>query len=898
MSDPKTTPEDDEEYEVLEDSDPSEDEEPIVETPEETLDDGTPIEDTPGGYHEGESQESNLFDTLEKEAGKPDRKLRQVEDLNDTKLLQKKVNAIKFFNEYVKDTTRKYPVIADKLGLSRETGRNYLNEFITVVKDAIELNSYPLDVLSHYNDNRIPKEKRLRIYHLNALRPVVLLYGKYNIDSAIRDRTADRLLDTFSGAQGQEERLPNINPLSQPQEEFSTPVGVGGDSDGLHVNMTAIQVWRYILRTMGRSTPDVKKFTNAFMIQPEAFTKDKALLRNLLKNIINMTSEQCNMAFELFKRSALYLARGEAFEEDEKLKDYEVMQSKDSRRLDITSFDPFIQELYRKEVFDPFYPPEHPINQENWKEYKRRKSVEKEEEGMQKQMKNMMNTYMLKSMDTMAIGGGQNGGQNPVDPMMQMVMMGYLRPEVITREDGTQITRYVPAGQPMGMQQTQASAQDNLKSTLELVREVLAIARPPAQEDSVSNQLMQMFVATIGDKMKTDPTEAFMRNWEMMKQMNMGMGGGASRAPSIEELKYQLEKDKLVQEKDIAMQQMGMEERKLNIEVEREKVSEETSNKNAQEFMQGLFGLSQMFSPIVQTVVSKLILGNNGAPSGPMPGGMMDGMGGPGMPPGGMPPWMMGQGMPPQQPQGSPQTLSHDVDSTLDNMTEIENMNYRLQEQNLKDQNSDSMNQVIVDKINQMQAQIQAQAEVIQGYQQGNAPSQTYAGGIYQEPAQGQGQEEVNMPPKSYNVNDFKDKSPEELMLLREQIENTEKEVNSFKTSLNQALAESDMYQGGETPTYEYPIDSQQQEGYVDTGQEEQQEENKEIRDMSMDFEAVDNPNIDRQELEKYNEILNTQGYEADDDGLVNPMLEPREGGAEPQPEPQAPKKKGKGKAK
>lgn len=113
---------------------------------------------------------------------KPEPPQHNLAPVNAKRKLNSKANQVRFLITFANDNKKTLEEIAKEVGVTRNTGAEYLRHYVSIIINSIERGAYPKAALYYYN-NELPPAQRLNAGHVEDLRPVVLKYHNDTVES-------------------------------------------------------------------------------------------------------------------------------------------------------------------------------------------------------------------------------------------------------------------------------------------------------------------------------------------------------------------------------------------------------------------------------------------------------------------------------------------------------------------------------------------------------------------------------------------------------------------------------------------------------------------------------------------------------------------------------------------
>lgn len=546
-----------------------------------------------------------------------------LKEINQERHIGRKKAATAFIIEYSKGPYRSHQTVSDKLRISRRTGYDYLKEFISVIKEAVEISRYPDYVLEYYNDPSIEDAKRLKFHHLDHLKEVILKYSNYDVTKRLNTGNSDNYQSNKQVASTVDDLsiLDNLQPSSTQKQE---PVSNSDNNEFHDVYRLEYGITPYQLLRFGLLSVYDQAIRNraSQMIGPdpsEYFMSEKKM-KDLLM-MLNQNQHQADRFIEWLKNAAKYVAHPIGFLQNPFSTHPLMMNGNSGQQQGQQQANPMDEYYYLSGIYIKNLPPDHPANQQRLSEHMEREREEKEAKAMDRQFGKM---FKLKMMDF--LGGGQGassgpfGGGNSLFSPEMMLLTGNAEMKQTTDEQGrptgwTIVPKFGVGGQQQNQQnqQTQSPVEQmnimmqTMRSMMEMMNGMQKQNSDPLQQNFTS-QIMQVLM----NRAFESPTNKLDELVQMTTLMDKIKGPASSplngvtnpyaTAPPeiLKELK-QMELDK-----EFVQMRMQFEREKLQSDQQRAIQQDREAAENTDKIIQAITGIA----PTAMAFLQQFMNGN------------------------------------------------------------------------------------------------------------------------------------------------------------------------------------------------------------------------------------------------------------------------------------------------
>ena len=555
-----------------------------------------------------------LVEPIEEYGGKT-----ALQELNEERAIQQRMSSINFLIEYSKNPDRSISTVAHKMNVTASTGRNYVNRFITLVKESIAKGEYPKHVLRQYNDENIEEEKRLKYYHVDRLKDIVLRYGNYDVNKNLNNDDTDTFIS-------RKKRLSSDN-LSllgspEPQQQLQLETQEFRIIDRLNYNINSLQLIHFGLFTIfGQAV--CKRVARMLGDNPAEYLQSEAKMAELL-TLCSVTEVAAKKFIDWLKVNAKYVAHPEgflaysrpsgAFGGQPNAPMGQPQQSYGSNNNPMTEF------YYQTGVFLPNLPPEHPMNVKRLTDYEERQREDEQMKSMDKKLNMIMRTKM---MDVMDVSNKPQGGNGFLSPEM-MLLMGLAEYKQSVDVDGKPVMTLVPRMPGQQQAAPAAGGPGTMTEMMAMMKEMISfMAGMQKANGGQGNDLVSTIMPQIIGRVFESPTskmDEFLKTVEMVNKIKgpeagVAAAGGYQMPP---EVLVQTERMKL--DKEFAMRQFDIQQQKLQLEQQRLEKQDQEASHNVDKLMEGI----QQVAPMLMGIFQQFMMGNKGG--APMGGAMPPGM--------------------------------------------------------------------------------------------------------------------------------------------------------------------------------------------------------------------------------------------------------------------------------
>lgn len=557
-----------------------------------------------------------------------------LQELNQERKLKRKKAVIAYLTEYSKGPHRAHATVSDKLGINYKTGYDYLKEFVNVVKRSIDEGKYPDSVLEFYNDPSIEDDKRLKFYHIDRMKEVIMKYSNYDITKKLNTSGSDKLqsnkqVDDFS-------ILDNLSPIkNQPSSNNSSdniPIPNNNVTDifQLSYGITPYQLLRFgLARSFGQTVQQQA----SDMIGPdptEYFMSERKMKDMLLLFVKN--SVDVDRFIEWLKSAAKYVAHPVGFlngpmYQYQQQGGYSPHQQQLSYGANSSSGSSDMDDYYYlTKVYIKDLPPDHPANQKRLEKYLEREREEEEDRIQDRRFNKMFRMNMMKYMGGDGSQGGGLFGGSGVNSLFSpevMLMTGNAEMKYTKDEQGnptgwTIVPKFGGMGMSNNQQQQGVGGQpvdqistivQTLKTMMEMTASIQKQNSDPLQQN-FTTQMMQIMMNRAFESPSNKLDELVQMTTLMDKikgpSVNPMMAGNPNNpyanasAETLKELK-QMDLDK-----EFVEMKMQFERDKMINDANARIAAEKEASAN----MDKMIGAIQGIAPTVMAYAQQLLQGN------------------------------------------------------------------------------------------------------------------------------------------------------------------------------------------------------------------------------------------------------------------------------------------------
>lgn len=625
----------------------------------------SPIEES-----QREEKLESINDDLENVSSSIEENGDELEELDEERKLANRLENLSFLKEYAKATYRQANEVCDKLAISPKSGKQYINEYIQVVKDSISNKTYPDSVLIHYNKGIEDENKYLRFHEVDKLRDVVKKYSRYDVaaqlmkDKTLNSNSDDTFISNKRVALTTQQRNNNndLSLLRQATEfhnnnnNLSSLNGGGGSSQGgrnsnyadqgldideLHDGITALQLIRFgLTNTFGQAAK--MKISKMIGNNPNPYLVDEQKMKNLLL-MAGATESRSEYFIDWLKTNAPHVSHPVGFLSYGNTGSGNPMMGGNGMGYSQPGYnggghssnelDEMTQYYYHIGVYEKGLPPNHPINREALKNYREQKREDEQMKSIDKKLNMGIRMKVLDSFSSMGQGGNGNGGNSLFSPEM-LLLSGMAKYERTgTDDNGKPIWSIVPniggGGNSMfsngqgGGQGNGSSSTDQLTSMMMMMKEMMSFMQTVNKPDPTQQSFLQTIMQGIATKMFAPPTnqvEDLAKSMEILNRLKGPEIPVAAAQGAITDPNVIVETERMRTDKEFGMRILDLKEKELDLKRNRLEHGDREANQNLDKLIEG-------FSNVVPTLLEfgkNIFLGNrNGQPGG---GGVMPGM--------------------------------------------------------------------------------------------------------------------------------------------------------------------------------------------------------------------------------------------------------------------------------
>lgn len=564
-----------------------------------------------------------VIDSVEPVEEEPKKK-DTLQELNEERKYQKKLDVIKFLKEYSKSISRPVDDVSAKMHIHSKTGRNYLNEYIDLVKETVTNQTYPLGVLQHYNEGIDDDEKRLKFWHTDQLRDLVKRYSKYDINASL-DPDRNKTLnsdhnDTFISKNSVAHSDDNLSLLGshqqQSQQQLVQPMGndIYNDIDAIHDGITSLQLIRFGLsRVFGQQART--KIGEMMGTNVTPYLMDEQKMHKLLR-MFAISEARCADFIDWLKTNAKYVNHPEGFlsygapaggtNPGIPMSNYSVGVSNGNGQPDLMT-----DYYYKMGIYQAGFPPDHPINRESLRDYKQQEAENKQMKSLDQKINMYVRTKMLDAFDG---SGGKNGQGNSLFSPEMMLMMGMAEYRQVRDENGNVTWTLTPKmmGAPNGMAGS-ANPTDQMTGMMAMMKEMMGFMASMQKNntDPMQQNFMGTVMTALASKLTEQPQSKIQEVVgiaEMLQKLkgpdNPNANMGAITDPDVIIKTKRMDLDK-----EFGMRRLDLQEKELQLQRDRLQMQDKEANQNLQTLLEGI----QSFAPMVVNMVQQFIMGNKGS---------------------------------------------------------------------------------------------------------------------------------------------------------------------------------------------------------------------------------------------------------------------------------------------
>lgn len=585
-----------------------------------------------------------------------DKGSKTLEELDAEHEYKRRLRVNDFLIEYAKGINRSIDEVADKKGISPKQAREFLNGYINKVKETVLKQKYPDELIRYYNTGIKEDDRRIKIYHVDYLKPLVKKYAQYDINSNI-ERLNSNQSDKFISRQqvsasSSYEDNPLINSGQQHgrvsnQQQSSSAAGIEyNDVDHLFDGITSLQLIRFGLYNVFGQHARIK-IGNMIGMNPTPYLVDEQKMRNLL-NMATGSPQKAEYFIDWLKTNSRYVTQPEGFLRHHGPEMVQPGQQQGQQQAGLYGATPYYQNghsssyqaddmdlyYYQQGIYIKGFPPNHPINIQNLREYREEKAAEKQLKQMDQKMRSAIQMKMLETFDT--VGGNKNNSNSFLTPEMMFLMgMGRYR-QSGTDETGKPVMVFEPSfgafgGGGQGQGQGGGSA-DSMTSMMGAFKEMVAFMST-MQNQNKNPDMMTQFMQVLMQKAlqpESNRMEEVLKSFEVFQKLKgpemPQMPGGVATDPEVIIKTKRMELDR-----DFGMKRLQLQEKELDLQRTRLEAQDKEANQNLQTLLEG----AGQVVPMVLNLAQQFFMGNRGGVMGGMQGGI------PGMQPGGQGAGMM-----------------------------------------------------------------------------------------------------------------------------------------------------------------------------------------------------------------------------------------------------------------
>lgn len=576
--------------------------------------------------------------------------------VNQKRNIDKKANSIRFFLHFALNKHKPYGDVAKEVGVNKAAASKYIDEYASVVINSIEAGTFPDGVLTYYNDVSMPKGQRLTARHVQELKSILLRYKKINVDSMLgegqeiveeeeeeQETTEDSIMmdDIFKPI---EKTTPQPKGQFKKYNEFMEQKNTVNTNPRVINESSPIQdVIEFGLINAGANdAAKIRRIKTLFMSSPNFYLADEGRFKDLLlSNLIN--EKTLNTFLDWFKyvspirgteRVGFLNLTKSSIGGNNQQQQQQQQQGKSFNNFNIDDYDEFAQFLYHEGVFRYGYPPNHPVNQENYKEYQEKKKIEKEEQQTMRQF-NLMTKKMLMDMQAKAMGLGGTSQQvsSPGIAFDERLLFerGIVAPEITYTEDGKRIVKWIPTGkspydaQQMQQQQPTNSLNDSVNMFSRLVEALRPIflqnTAPAGQQNPLMDKMLTILLEKSLNKVEETPSKVLENQMNLFSQFKQFFPQQDNIKVDPATMQLQLELAKIQQDGKMAEREIEIKEKMWSLEQQRLEEQKHESKDNITMIMEYVQKGIGFLGPVLQS----LLMGQMGGGLSNMMGNIMGG---------------------------------------------------------------------------------------------------------------------------------------------------------------------------------------------------------------------------------------------------------------------------------
>ena len=581
--------------------------------------------------------------------------------VNHKRNIDKKANSIRFFLHFALNKHKPYGDVAKEVGITKAAASKYIDEYASVVINSIEAGTFPDGVLVYYNDASMPKAQRLTARHVQELKSILLRYKKINVDSMLGEGQEIEEEEEEEEEQNEDNNIlddifkPIEKTTAQSKGQFKKYNEFAEAKNTVNTNPRVINenspiqdVIEFGLINAGANdAAKIRRIKTLFMSSPNFYLADEGRFKDLLlSNLIN--EKTLNTFLDWFKYVSpikgtervgfLNLTKSSIGGNQmmgQQQQQGQQQQGKSFNNFSIDDYDEFAQFLYHEGVFRYGYPPNHPINQENYKEYQDKKKMEKEEQQTMRQF-NLMTKKMLMDMQAKAMGLGGTSQQvsSPGIAFDERLLFerGIVAPEITYTEDGKRIVKWIPTGKSpydAQMQQQQQQPTNSLNDSVNMFSRLVEALRPiflqnaaPAgQQNPLMDKMLTILLEKSLNKVEETPSKVLENQMNLFSQFKQFFPQSDNTKVDPATMQLQLELAKIQQDGKMAEREIEIKEKMWSLEQQRLEEQKHESKDNITMIMEYVQKGIGFLGPVLQS----LLMGQMGGGLSNMMGNMMGG---------------------------------------------------------------------------------------------------------------------------------------------------------------------------------------------------------------------------------------------------------------------------------
>lgn len=578
-----------------------------------------------------------------------------LEELDAEHEYQRRLRVNDFLIEYAKGVNRSVDEVADKKGISSTQAREFLNTYINKVKETVLKQKYPDELIRYYNTGIKEDDKRIKKYHTDYLKPLVKKYAQYDINSNIErlnSNQSDKFIsrDQVSSSGFEDNPLINSNSSVTQRVSQAPPLSSSGleynDVDHLFDGITSLQLIRFGLYNVFGQQARIK-IGNMIGMNPSPYLTDEQKMRNLL--IMATGSPQKSEYFiDWLKTNSRYVTQPEGFLRHQGGSGDMAQGGQGQGQGGLYGASPYYQNghsnnsqqpddmdlyYYQQGIYIKGFPPNHPINIQNLREYREEKANEKQLKAMDQRLRSAIQMKMLETFDS--VGGNKNNSNSFLTPEMMFLMgMGRYR-QSGTDETGKPVMVFEPSFGAFGGggQGSGGTGSDSMTSMMGAFKEMVGFMSS-IQNQNKSPDMMAQFMQVLMQKAlqpESNRMEEVLKSFEVFQKLKgpeMPQMPGVNVDPEVAIKTKRMELDR-----DFGMKRLQLQEKELDLQRARLEQQDKEANQNLQTLLEG----AGQVVPMVLNLAQQFFMGNRGGVMGGMQGGnpgMQPQPGGGGAPPG------------------------------------------------------------------------------------------------------------------------------------------------------------------------------------------------------------------------------------------------------------------------